>query len=921
MILLVSGWITVSALAGAPKPNVLFIAMDDLRNCAGAFGDPLARTPSMDALAERGTVFRNAHCQMAICNPSRASVMTGLRPDTIQVWGLKKHFRQGNPGIVTLPELFKKNGYYTHAIGKLYHGQGAASEDPPSWSDQPQFDHTTKGDAYVLKQNRTGGKAAATECADVADNAYIDGKVADAAIRKLRELKRSARPFFLAVGFRKPHMPFTAPARYWDLHDRAALAEPSLAALPAGAPPMAAHDWPEARGYTDIPRKGAIPQEKVAELRHGYYAATSFVDAQLGKVLDELKRQKLDGNTIILLYGDHGFHVGEQNLWGKLTNYDTATRAPLLIAHPKQKDKGAVINRAVEFLDIYPTLAALCGLEAPSALEGKSLAAVLDGRHGAVKNFAVSQFPRPVSYNFTRKRPENMGYSIRTERYRYTRWVEFKTGKLLAEEFYDLKTGRIEEKNEFNNPVHAETIKGLKQKLTKVTGVAMSRPDRPNVLFIAIDDMNDGITLFGKDRPFKTPRIEALAERGVFFNRAYCASAACNPSRAAVLTGLRPHKTGVYGNKTDWRVATRGHLTIPEYFGRHGYYTAGFGKIYHHHRNGAFNDPEAWDVFKKMDPQYMPEKKLNGAPGYGSRNTDWGPWPEDGDEPKTIDFKSVGYAIEVLKQRHDRPFFLACGIFKPHSPFFAPPRYHALYDEALPMPLLKVDDWSDLPSGAAKLLNPKKWFWKGMMALEKRKPGSYRNFIRAYAACSSFADASVGRLVEALDQSGHAGNTIVVLWSDHGFHLGEKDHIEKFALWEKANHVPLIIVDPRRKASAGKTCCRPIDLTTLFPTLIDLCGLPAYDRLDGRSVAGLVADPQSSWQAPALMTYGLANHAVRTERWRYIRYADGSEELYDHERDPNEWTNLAADPAYRETVAEHKRWMPTANAKPYGDLK
>lgn len=443
---------------------------------------------------------------------------------------------------------------------------------------------------------------------------------------------------------------------------------------------------------------------------------------------------------------------------------------------------------------------------------------------------------------------------------------------------------------------------------------------RPNVLFITIDDMNDGVTLFGKDRPFKTPQINKLAKRGVSFSRAYCASAACNPSRAATLTGLRPHKTGVYGNATDWRRATKGHLTLPEYFGKHGYYTAGFGKVYHHQWNGVFNDPSAWHTFKKMDAQFMPKQKLNGAREYGSRNTDWGPWPKDREEHKTIDFKSVSYAIDFLKKQHDKPFFLACGIYKPHSPFFAPPNYHKRYDASLPLPLRKNDDWNDLPTGAAKLMNPKKWFWKQMMALEKQKPGSYRNFIHAYAACCSFADSSIGRLLAALDASGQAKNTIIVLWSDHGFHLGEKDHIEKFALWEKANHIPFIIVDPRKKKSAGKTCEQPVDMTVLFPTLIELCGLPAYDKLHGRSAANLVAKPDKSWNQPALMTYGYNNHAVRSERWRYIRYADGTEELYDHKNDPNEWTNLASNPKHASVIKSHKKHLPTTNAKPKPNL-
>ena len=444
---------------------------------------------------------------------------------------------------------------------------------------------------------------------------------------------------------------------------------------------------------------------------------------------------------------------------------------------------------------------------------------------------------------------------------------------------------------------------------------------RPNVLFIAIDDMNDGITLFGKDRPFKTPNMERLAKRGVFFSRAYCASPACNPSRASILTGKRPHLTGVYGNKTDWRSACRDVATIPEYFRSHGYHVEGYGKIYHHHSNGAFNDPSAWDAFRKMDDQHMPPLKLNKGKGYGSPNTDWGPWPSDGEESKTIDHKSVSYAVGALEQKHDKPFFLACGIFKPHSPFFAPPKYHEQYFQSLEMPLLKADDWDDLPAGAVKLMKSKKWFWKGMLELEKKHPGSYRRFIQSYAACCNFSDASVGRLIDALDRSPYHDNTIIILWSDHGFHLGEKDHIEKFALWEKATHIPFLIVDPRRKDTAGKTCESPVDMTSIYPTLVELCGLPRNPANDGLSVAAQFRKPDLKIGTPALMTYGQGNHAIRTERWRYIRYADGTEELYDHENDHNEWNNLATDPVHVTVMDEHKRWLPEKEAPAAPDLK
>ena len=453
-----------TTLRAAERPNVLFIAVDDLRASVGVFGDKLAITPNIDALGTRGTVFANAHCQIAICNPSRASVMTGMRPDTIRVWGLKKHFREEKPKVITLPQWFKQHGYHTHSIGKIYHGSGKPSTDPPSWSGQPEFDHCEKIDQYLLPKNRTGGKAAGAESSPSADSDHLDGKVAEAAIQKLRLLKRTRQPFFLAVGFRKPHMPFSAPAKYWALYDRAKLAQPINPRMPKGAPAIAAHQWPEARGYTDIPRQGAITAAKIAELRHGYYAATSFMDAQVGRVVDELKRLGLDQNTVISLYSDHGFHVGEHNLWGKLTNYDIGTRVPLLFVAPQQKARGRVVRQAVELLDIYPTLTDLCGLKQPGQLEGASLARHLD-RLGPTKNFALSQFPRPVAYNFQKTNPKSMGYSIRDDRYRLTQWIDFRTGKLLAEEFYDYRENNPELKNQIKDPAHAHTINRLKPKL------------------------------------------------------------------------------------------------------------------------------------------------------------------------------------------------------------------------------------------------------------------------------------------------------------------------------------------------------------------------------------------------------------------------------------------------------------------------
>ncbi|MGB0587365.1 MAG: sulfatase [Limisphaerales bacterium] len=453
-----------ASLQAADRPNVLFLVVDDLRASVGVFGDKLAVTPHIDALGARGTVFANAHCQIAICNPSRASVMTGMRPDTIRVWGLKKHFREEKPKVITLPQWFKQHGYHTHSIGKIYHGSGKPSTDPPSWSGQPEFDHCEKIDQYLLPKNRTGSKAAGAESSPSADSDHLDGKVAEAAIQKLRLLKRTRQPFFLAVGFRKPHMPFSAPAKYWAMHDRAKLARPANPGLPEGAPALAGHSWPEARGYTDIPAQGTLSADKIAELRHGYYAATTFMDAQIGRVLRELKRLGLEQNTVISMYSDHGFHVGEHNLWGKLTNYEIGTRVPLLIVSPDQPKRGQVVRQAVELLDLYPTLTTLCGLKPPANLEGTDLAGYLHGRAPA-KNFALSQFPRPVAYNFKTRPPQRMGYSLRDDRYRITQWIDFASGHVLAEEFYDYNQARPEQKNQIHNVRHAESIQALRLKL------------------------------------------------------------------------------------------------------------------------------------------------------------------------------------------------------------------------------------------------------------------------------------------------------------------------------------------------------------------------------------------------------------------------------------------------------------------------
>ena len=462
---------------------------------------------------------------------------------------------------------------------------------------------------------------------------------------------------------------------------------------------------------------------------------------------------------------------------------------------------------------------------------------------------------------------------------------------------------------------------------TALTRKVMASQRQPNVLFIALDDLNDWIKLLSPSAPIQTPNIERLARRGTLFTRAYCASAACNPSRTSILTGLRPTTSGVYGNQSDWRRALPDAVTVPQHFKASGYRTEGAGKIFHHHYGGAFHDKASFDDFLMMpDPPDapMPEKKLNGLAKYGSPNTDWGPWPAD--EAKALDVRTANYVIKSLSRKHKRPFFLAAGIFRPHMPFFAPQRFFDFYPpDNVVMPNILEGDTDDLPSGARKLLSPKKWFFRDLMEIEAKSPGTWKEAVRSYQACATFADAQVGRILDALDNSPYADNTIIVLWSDHGYHLGEKEHWEKFALWEKTNHIPFIIVAPDithlRRGHPGTRCERPVSLVDIYPTLIELCGLEPKPELDGISLVPLLRDPDAKWERPALMTYQRGNHAVRDERWRYIRYADGTEELYDHSNDPNEWYNVAGNPKNAEVIRRLKRWLPKTEALPAPDLK
>lgn len=451
-----------------PKPgyNVLFIAVDDLRPALGCAGDPHAKTPNIDAWVKRGTVFERAYCQQAVCSPSRSSLLTGCRPDTTKVYDLVTHFRDKIPDVVTLPQHFKENGYAVRGIGKIYHG---GYNDEKSWSapwEAPKAKAFGPEGQKVLAKLRADEKANGGdvtrvrglpfEAPDVPDAELNDGWLANRGGELLAELKGGKQPFFLAVGFTKPHLPFVAPKKYWDLYDPAKLPVATLSDPPTGAPKFAPQFGGELRAYHDIPKSGPVPASTARQLVHGYYASVSFLDAQVGKLLAELDRQGLRENTVVILWGDHGWHLGDHGMWCKHTNYEKATRAALAMSVPGQKSPGKKTNALVEFVDIYPTLAEVCGLSLPAHLEGHSFAPLLDDPGKPWKPAAFSQYPRggkdtgPLT-----------GYAIRTDTHRLVEWRKRDGSGVVAYELYDHRADPNEDTNVADRPENKELVKKL----------------------------------------------------------------------------------------------------------------------------------------------------------------------------------------------------------------------------------------------------------------------------------------------------------------------------------------------------------------------------------------------------------------------------------------------------------------------------
>jgi iduronate 2-sulfatase len=493
-MILVSPRVNAQSANSPGRPNVLFIAVDDMRCDLGCYGVKHVHSPNLDRLAASGVLFHRAYCQLAVCNPSRASVMTGLRPDTTKVWDLVTDFRRNLPKAVTIPQHFRKHGYKAVAFGKLFHNTfpDDVSWDEPTHHAKDVIGYSTENQDRLKAYKQTmkaDGKSEiaiermrgpATEIQDQPDEKNYDGKQTSNAIVRMRELSSGDSPFFLAVGFIRPHLPFITPKKYWDLYEREKIPLATNSFLPRGMPPVAFGErsmggFYELRGYMNYadapsPFERPLTEEQQRELKHGYYASVSFIDAQVGRLLDALDELQIAKNTVVVLWSDHGWKLGEHGGWCKQTNYEIDTHVPMMIRVPDAKANGQGCNAIVECVDIYPTLCDVAGLPVPTNLEGKSLAPLLANVDGKVKDGAISQFERK------QEGQQYMGYAIRTEHFRYIEWLSAESGKVVAQELYDHRNDPDENDNIASMPKHANLLSECSDQLWKT----IPRPTFPH---------------------------------------------------------------------------------------------------------------------------------------------------------------------------------------------------------------------------------------------------------------------------------------------------------------------------------------------------------------------------------------------------------------------------------------------------------
>ncbi len=939
--------------------NILFLAVDDLKPLLNSYGYDQMHTPNFDRLAKRGTQFTNANVQYAVCGPSRASVMTAATPDHTKVWDLHTDFRESS-NLMSMPEYLITQGYETTAVGKIYHkGSSAPGHDGKSWSvphtipdnfdakyGEPAFSYyqnpETKAAMAALEKEgaeKNGKKnqrnyvfkrlKPSTESANVPDEAYQDGLYTAEAIKKMTALAQGDKPWFLGIGWQKPHLPFVAPQKYWDLYDRDKIDLAVFRGLSDGTPKIAYHSWGELRAYSDIGREKRelgeeLPEAKQRELIHGYMACVSYIDAQLGKVLDALDAMNLTDKTVIGLWGDHGFHLGDHALWCKHSNFEQATRIPLMFAGPGVAAANSVAQ-PVELVDMFPTLFELAGVKIPAQADGKSLVPLMDDnvKTGVAQDYAVSQYQR---------RKNVMGYSVRTERYRYTEWhgngytsaKPYDAANIEAVELYDYEKDPTETRNWADDQDKQETVKLLKARIQKYlqenregkpkmqeatlqkTGMqsdkkaapmmktSSGKSKKPNILFIHTDDLGYHDLSFTGSDIYQTPNIDKLAAAGVTFERAYSSYPRCTPSRYGLMTGTYPVNED-HGHLAGIDPANNFALLLK----KEGYNNSYVGKW---HLGGEENAPKSYGfdhsfaaghaggVSTRFYPFNTEKAKLKGKADKLVEDVE-----EAGKEGDYISDLMTDETIKFIKNNSgDQPFFAMLAFYAVHTPLEAKPE-----DKKRNAAEIAAYDYGDTPA----------YIQEGEGRRKMRQDDA------DYAGMVENVDENVGRLLQTLRDLGIDDNTIIVFSSDHGGlsndgnsrqrHLATTNFPLKAGkghLYEGGIRVPLILRYPGKiKPSVDEE--NIILGMDVLPTVIDLATGAKAEKIDGESYVP-VMQGKADWSDRTVFWHSrkARPHSTGDSKCSVIRkgdyklmhfYEDDRVELYNTQKDVSETENLA----------------------------
>lgn len=959
------GLVLMTGVAPADRPNVLFLAVDDMNDWIGSLGTtPRAITPNLDKLAARGVNFSNAHTPGVYCAPARAAIFSGQFASTTGCYRSADYFTE-NPAIEGLQTSFSKAGYTTLGVGKLFHhmpgnidvrgwdefhlrkpSQYEEGWSLDNWSEETPFPDPFPASKFNQGKQVKGGLF--LEWAGLPNEK--EEEMADTirvnwAVEQLK--KKHEKPFFLACGIYAPHFPNYCPQKYFDLYDRDAIELPPIKADDLADLPerMRKQKTARSRIHKELEEKDAVK-----DAIHGYLACISYADAMMGRLLNELEKSPYADNTIVVLWSDNGYHHGEKLDWGKHTLWERTSNVPFIWAGPGVK-KGAVTDVTVSLIDMYPTLAEMCDLPKPhQKLEGVSLKETLTDPESAKDRDVYLPYMDPGEF------------AVMNRDWRYISY-----GK-NGEELYDLRADPNEWHNLAGKPVHDEVKRKLRKAAPKEfvpanpkrtigkdliiegetfrwrTGGERKEVEKPgkkigrkgnkkNVLFIVCDDLNTHVSPSGYDH-IKTPALAQFASEAMTFNRAFCQYPVCGPSRASFLHGLYPQSTGVINNKEDIRQTRPGTVSMPQFFKENGYWTGSVGKVFHSPRhehgevawnefhrfnndelpvvaearkrfeaeNGSVELPKNRKVWRLLEKQAKSKLDAQTPPGYG---------PSGLNDEQHKDGKNARTVAKWLKEKPNgkKPFFITCGIQKPHVPFLAPQKYFDLYPlDSIVFTPEKVNLWDSIPR---KAINTR--FKEFGFEEFKENDALRREYMQAYHACVSFIDAQIKIVLDSLKESGEWDNTIVIFTSDHGYHLGDHFLWGKVTLFDIGAKVPFIVHAPGL-TKPGTRSEAMVELIDIFPTLAQLTGLTPPDHLQGASLRPLLDHPERLGKkkyAYSIVTRGKdMGYALRNQRWRYGKWPDG-EELYNLTKDPEEKNNLAGKEHLKERLEEFREALRT----------